>query len=80
MENIHNNIYSVQNISLTKKFGNNTAVNQIDLKIKKGELFSILGHNGAGKTTTIKLLCCLLKPTCGTALVLEHDIRYESDY
>ena len=80
MVNIQDNKYSIQTIGLTKIFESNTAVNQIDLKIKKGELFSILGHNGAGKTTTIKLLCCLLKPTSGTALVLGHDIKYESDH
>jgi len=67
-------------MNLTKKFGNKTAVNLLNLTIKKGELFSILGHNGAGKTTIIKMLCCLLKPTSGTALVLGHDIINESDF
>jgi ABC-2 type transport system ATP-binding protein len=79
MKNSHNNEYSIQTIDLTKKFGNKTAVNLLNLTIKKGELFSILGHNGAGKTTIIKMLCCLLKPTSGTALVLGHDIIKESD-
>ena len=80
MKNSHNNEYSIQTIDLTKKFGNKTAVNLLNLTIKKGELFSILGHNGAGKTTIIKMLCCLLKPTSGTALVLGHDIINESDF
>jgi ABC-2 type transport system ATP-binding protein len=79
MKNSHNNEYSIQTIDLTKKFGNKTAVNLLNLTIKKGELFSILGHNGAGKTTIIKMLCCLLKPTSGTALVLGHDIINESN-
>jgi len=50
------------------------AVNGIDLSINRGELFSLLGPNGAGKTTTINMLCCLLKPTRGTASILGYDI------
>ncbi len=50
------------------------AVNGIDLSINRGELFSLLGPNGAGKTTTINMLCCLLKPTKGTASILGYDI------
>lgn len=73
------NNYSIQTIDLTKKFGNFTAVNHINLSIKKGEVFSILGHNGAGKTTTIKLLCCLLKPTSGSAFVAGQNIKDQFD-
>lgn len=47
---------------LTKKFGNITAVNQISLDIKKGELFGLLGANGAGKSTIIKMLTTMLAP------------------
>ena len=79
MDNSQNSDYSIQTIDLTRKFGYITAVNRLNLAIKKGELFSILGHNGAGKTTTIKMLCCLLKPTSGTALILGHDIKKEAD-
>jgi ABC-2 type transport system ATP-binding protein len=50
------------------------AVNGIDLNINRGELFSLLGPNGAGKTTTINMLCCLLKPTRGTASISGYDI------
>jgi ABC-2 type transport system ATP-binding protein len=53
------------------------AVNSIDLGIKKGDLFSLLGPNGAGKTTTINMLCCLLKPTSGTASIMGYDISKE---
>lgn len=53
------------------------AVAGIDLEIKKGELFSLLGPNGAGKSTTINMLCCLLKPTSGTASLLGYDIIKE---
>jgi len=67
--------FAIQTFGITKKFGDLTAVNRIDLSIKKGELFSLLGPNGAGKTTTIKMLCCLLKPTSGTASIMGHNIR-----
>ena len=50
----------------------------MNLDIRKGELFALLGPNGSGKTTTIKMLCCLLKPTHGTARVLGFDVNKES--
>ncbi len=65
---------AVQTFKLTKEFESLVAVNGVDLEIKKGELFSLLGPNGAGKTTTIRMLCCLLKPTRGTASILGHDV------
>jgi len=68
---------AVQTFKLTKRFNGLVAVNGVDLEIKKGELFSLLGPNGAGKTTTIRMLCCLLKPTKGTASVLGYDIAKE---
>jgi ABC-2 type transport system ATP-binding protein len=58
-------------------FGNLVAVDGLNLGIKKGELFALLGPNGAGKTTTISMLCCLLKPTGGTASIMGHDITRE---
>ena len=42
--------------------------------MERGELFSLLGPNGAGKTTTIRMLCCLLRPSSGTATVMGHDV------
>ncbi len=54
---------------LTKKFKDLTAVDRLDLAIKKGELFALLGVNGAGKTTTIKVLSGLLLPTSGDAIL-----------
>ncbi|NCB52005.1 MAG: ATP-binding cassette domain-containing protein [Clostridia bacterium] len=60
--------------ALTKKFRDFTAVDSLDLTVKEGELFSLLGVNGAGKTTTIRMLCCLLKPTSGDALVMGESI------
>jgi ABC-2 type transport system ATP-binding protein len=65
---------AVQTFKLTKAFDGLVAVNGVDLEINRGELFSLLGPNGAGKTTTIRMLCCLLKPTRGTASILGHDI------
>ena len=65
---------AVQTFKLTKRFDGLVAVNGIDLEINRGELFSLLGPNGAGKTTTIRMLCCLLKPTSGTASILGHDV------
>lgn len=65
---------AVQTFKLTKRFDGLVAVNGIDLEINKGELFSLLGPNGAGKTTTIRMLCCLLKPTEGTASILGYDV------
>ncbi len=68
---------AIQTFKLTKRFNNLVAVNGIDLKIGQGELFSLLGPNGAGKTTTINMLCCLLKPTEGTAQIMGYDIIKE---
>ena len=56
-------MYSIITNKLTKKFKDKIAVNGIDLAIKKGELFSLLGVNGAGKTTTIKILSGLILQT-----------------
>lgn len=63
---------------LSRSFGDFVAVDRIDLQVEHGELFSLLGPNGAGKTTTIKMLCCLLRPTAGTATVMGHDVVTES--
>ena len=68
---------AIQTFKLTKRFNGLVAVNGVDLEIKNGELFSLLGPNGAGKTTTIRMLCCLLKPTQGTASVLGYDVIRE---
>jgi ABC-2 type transport system ATP-binding protein len=68
---------AIQTFKLTKEFNGLVAVNSVDLEIKNGELFSLLGPNGAGKTTAIRMLCCLLKPTRGTASILGYDIAKE---
>lgn len=66
---------AIKILGLTKKYKDVTAVDRLDLSVKKGELFSLLGVNGAGKTTTIKMLSCLIKPTDGDALLLGQSIR-----
>lgn len=66
---------AIETFNLTKIYGTIRAVDDLGLKINKGELFALLGPNGAGKTTTINMLCCLLKPTSGTASVMGYDIN-----
>ena len=68
------NEFAVKTNKLTKKFGDFTAVNNLNLKVKKGEIYGLIGPNGAGKTTTIKMLCGLLTPTSGNAYVLGRKI------
>ena len=69
--------FAIQTFQLTRLFGSLVAVDGIELNIKKGELFALLGPNGAGKTTTINMLCCLLKPTAGTATIMGYDINQQ---
>ncbi len=64
----------LKTFDLTKKFGDFTAVDHVNFKIGKGEVFGLLGHNGAGKTTTLNMLAGLMLPTEGTAIVSGHDI------
>ena len=68
---------AIEASGLTKRYGALTAVDHLNLRVERGELFSLLGVNGAGKTTTIRMLCCLTKPTegdaalCGASIVRE---------
>jgi ABC-2 type transport system ATP-binding protein len=66
---------AIETFDLTKKFGNLTAVDNLNLKVRRGEIFGFLGPNGAGKTTTIKLMTGLLKPTSGTVTIMSKDIQ-----
>jgi ABC-2 type transport system ATP-binding protein len=66
--------YAILTKNLTKKFGNFTAVNNLNFKVKKGEIYGLLGPNGAGKTTIIKMLTSITYPTSGDAIVLGKKI------
>ena len=72
-------MYSIETLSLTKKYKDVTAVDGLDLKVRSGEIFSLLGVNGAGKTTAIRMLSCLTEPTSGTATVGGADLLRESE-
>ncbi|MBR2725397.1 ABC transporter ATP-binding protein [Candidatus Saccharibacteria bacterium] len=66
---------AIETKKLTKKFKDKVAVNEIDLKIKQGELFALLGVNGAGKTTTIKMLSGLILPTSGDIIIENMNMK-----
>ncbi|MBQ9080100.1 MAG: ABC transporter ATP-binding protein [Clostridia bacterium] len=65
--------------NLRKQFGTKTAVDGIDLEVREGELFGLLGVNGAGKTTAIRMMCCLSRPSGGDAHICGHSIVSDSD-
>jgi ABC-2 type transport system ATP-binding protein len=70
---------AIETQGLTKVFGDNRAVDGVDLAVRSGTVYSVLGPNGAGKTTTIRMLATLIRPTEGSARVLGHDIVSEAD-
>lgn len=70
--------YGIQVFSLTKKFGNVTAVDNLNVQVKKNKIFGLVGPDGAGKTTTMRMLCSLLSPDSGTAQIGDYDILKES--
>lgn len=72
-------INSIEINNLTKKFGKFTSVDSISFEVKSGEVFGFLGANGAGKSTTIKMLCGILEPTSGDALVGGYSVKKEPD-
>ena len=70
---------AIRTMSLVKRYKNITAVDKLDLEIRPGELFSLLGVNGAGKTTAIKMLSCLTRPTAGDAVIGGYSITKEPE-
>lgn len=70
---------AVETDGLCKVYSEHVAVVGLDLTVPAGEIFGFLGPNGAGKTTTISMLCTLLRPTSGTALVAGYDVRAQPD-
>ena len=69
---------AIKTMNLTKKYKDKTVVNNLNLTVNKGEMYSLLGVNGAGKSTTIKMLSCLICPTSGDALVMDRSIVSDS--
>ncbi|MCL4213944.1 MAG: ABC transporter ATP-binding protein [Gemmatimonadales bacterium] len=70
---------AVETRGLRKEFGALVAVQGLDLTIRRGEVFGMLGPNGSGKTTTIRMLCGLMQPTAGTARVVGHEVTTEAE-
>jgi ABC-2 type transport system ATP-binding protein len=66
-------------VNLTKKFGDFTAVDHLNLEVEEGEILGILGPNGAGKTTTLLMLTTVIKPSEGTAYIGPYDVTKEPD-
>jgi ABC-2 type transport system ATP-binding protein len=67
----------IETVGLGRTFDGNVAVEDLNLSIKDGEAFAFLGPNGAGKTTTVRMLCCLIAATTGTAYISGLDLRNE---
>lgn len=68
----------IELMGLARKFNGVTAVEDLTFSVGRGEIFGLLGPNGAGKTTTVRMLCCLISPTSGKALVGGHEIGRDS--
>ena len=73
------NMLSIQTTNLTKAFGSITAVNRLNLEVKTGEIFGLVGPDASGKTTTLRMLCGILPPDKGEAKVAGCDIRKEAE-
>jgi ABC-2 type transport system ATP-binding protein len=73
-----NSDLAVQARGLVKTFGDNRAVDGVDLNVPTGSIYGVLGPNGAGKTTTINMLATLLKPDAGSAEIFGHDVQHEA--
>ncbi|HEY5586548.1 MAG TPA: ABC transporter ATP-binding protein [Ruminiclostridium sp.] len=71
--------YAIHVENLTKRFGSFTAVDNISFSIPKGTIFGFLGPNGSGKSTTIRMLCGVLHPTSGSALIMGRDVAKETE-
>lgn len=68
---------AIQTETLTRRFGELVAVDQVNMAVETGQFFGFLGPNGAGKSTTIKMLTGLLQPTAGRMRILGHDLEKE---
>ena len=70
---------AIQTDKLTKRFGEFTAVDGVTFEVKRGEIVGYVGPNGSGKTTTIRMLCAVLTPSAGNALVLGLDVARQAE-
>ena len=75
MSSAANHEFVIDVTGVTKRFGDKTVVNAIDLQVRRGEIYGFLGPNGSGKTTFIRMLCGLLTPDAGTGTCLGFDVR-----
>ncbi|MCY1071748.1 ABC transporter ATP-binding protein [Nannocystis sp. RBIL2] len=64
---------------LSRRFGAHVAVRDVSLQVRRGEIFGVLGPNGAGKSTALRMLCGVLDPTGGRAVVVGHDVAREPE-
>jgi len=71
--------FAIETKGLVKHFDKVRAVDGLELKVRQGEMFSLVGPDGAGKTTTMRMLCGILEPTSGEAKILGYDLRKESE-
>ena len=78
MKNNSGSIPAIEAHGLVKVFGDNRAVDGVDLHVATGSIYGVLGPNGAGKTTTIRMLATLLKPDAGSAKIFGHDVLKEA--
>lgn len=67
----------IETINLTKRFSEITAVDDLNIKVEKGEIFGLLGENGAGKTTSLRMLATMLQPSSGNAVLAGYDLVKE---
>jgi ABC-2 type transport system ATP-binding protein len=72
-------MFSIQTTHLSKSFESLTAVKDLNLEVKTGEIFGLVGPDASGKTTTIRMLCGILPPDGGKAKVAGHDILREAE-
>jgi ABC-2 type transport system ATP-binding protein len=79
MERQEPNDLIIETRGLTKRFGRLTAVDHLDLAVKRGSIFGLVGPDGAGKTTTLRMLCGAMAPTSGTALVAGFDVVRQTE-
>lgn len=78
MTAVENSEYAINVQGLNKHFGDKHVVNDVTMRVRKGEIFGFLGPNGSGKTTTIRMMCGLLKPDSGSGTCLGYDIVQQS--